>query len=211
MPAKEPVEVGARARPVQDRSARTVEQVLDAATALLSEGGFEQLTTNAICARAGLTPPALYRYFPNKYAVLKALGERLMERQNTALQHWVDTEFDPGEAEASMARLLERTLEATRTLEASQWIMRTLHASPVLIDVRLQSHRSVAALLSAQVCERWPQARPARVRHLMRLSVEFGYAAVEMIFDEAGADETSVIADTARLLAANLKAAISSA
>ena len=78
-----------RARPVQSRSASTVSLMLDTAAHLLEELGFERLSTNRICAVAGLTPPAIYRYFPNKYAVLKALGERLMASQNAALDAWV--------------------------------------------------------------------------------------------------------------------------
>ena len=30
------------------------------------EVGIERLSTNLVCERAGLTPPALYRYYPNK-------------------------------------------------------------------------------------------------------------------------------------------------
>lgn len=211
MSEKPAIDIGARTTPIQDRSARTVEQVLDAAADILSEVGFERLTTNAICARAGLTPPALYRYFPNKYAVLKALGERLMQRQNDVLARWVEFEFDPEKLEASMARLLVLTLEATRAQKASNWIMRTLHATPALIDVRLKSHRAVAALLGQQVRARWPESDQARVGRLMRLCVDCGYAAIEMIFDEAGADEQQVIADAARMIADTLRRAISPA
>ncbi len=42
-----------------------------------------------ICARAGMAPAALYRYFEDKYAVLEALGERLMARQNQVLEDWI--------------------------------------------------------------------------------------------------------------------------
>jgi AcrR family transcriptional regulator len=44
----------------------TFEDLLSTAGELLSEVGFEGLSTNLICKRAGMTPPALYRYFPNK-------------------------------------------------------------------------------------------------------------------------------------------------
>ncbi|WP_445380862.1 TetR/AcrR family transcriptional regulator, partial [Pseudomonas syringae] len=52
------------------------------------EVGIERLSTNLVCERAGLTPPALYRYFPNKYALLTVLGERLLEKQNERIDHW---------------------------------------------------------------------------------------------------------------------------
>src|SRR3546814_10094546 len=58
-------------------------------TVLFRSVGIELISTNMIAARAGLTPPALYRYFGDKYAVLEALGRRLMERQNAVLDAWL--------------------------------------------------------------------------------------------------------------------------
>src|ERR1700679_586070 len=77
--------------PQQERAVQTRDHLLDVAGELLGEVGFENISTNMICARAGMTPPALYRYFKDKYAVLEALGERLMARQNAVLFAWLDT------------------------------------------------------------------------------------------------------------------------
>src|SRR4029453_1683740 len=76
--------------PKQVRSVQTRERLLDVAGELLAEVGIERISTNLICARAGVTPPALYRYFKDKYAVLEALGRRLMDRQNEVLFAWLD-------------------------------------------------------------------------------------------------------------------------
>src|ERR1700737_3300178 len=77
-------------QPTQARGQDTYEIVLATAGEMLRDMGFEQLTTNAICERAGLTPPALYRYFPNKYAILKELGDRLMIAQDELVLEWID-------------------------------------------------------------------------------------------------------------------------
>ena len=77
-----------RPLPKQERAQQTYELLLDVAGELLAEVGIERISTNLICARAGLTPPALYRYFKDKYSVLEALGLRLMERQNAVLEAW---------------------------------------------------------------------------------------------------------------------------
>lgn len=55
-------------RPKQERSQATYELLLNVAGELLAEVGIDRISTNLICARAGLTPPALYRYFDDKYA-----------------------------------------------------------------------------------------------------------------------------------------------
>ena len=191
-----------RARPVQVRGATTVTLMLDTAARLLEELGFERLSTNRICAEAGLTPPAIYRYFPNKYAVLKALGERLMERQNTALEDWLSA-FDPADLAGSYRAMLEGQLAATRAEIGGLWIMRALHATPVLAAVRHESHAQVTAMLAQWIATAWPQADHAAVRRQVRLMVEFGYALIEMLCEAAdpSLDEAQAIADTARIMA----------
>ena len=89
-------EVNPRSLPKQDRAQATYDLLLDVAGELLGEVGIERISTNMICARAGLTPPALYRYFKDKYAVLEALGQRLMTKQNDALEAWILRHVDQG-------------------------------------------------------------------------------------------------------------------
>jgi AcrR family transcriptional regulator len=154
-----------------------------------------------ICKRAGLTPPALYRYFPNKYAVLKELGERLMEAQNALLDDW-----DPGAEDmaAQNEHFLRQTLEVTRRFKAGGWIMRSLHATPVLCDVRLDSHRRMATLMAEKALQRWPNLDPDYAFANARLGVEMGYALVEMLFDEPAIDEDTALRSTALLLGHHL-------
>ncbi len=197
-----------RASPLQVRSNKTVEQILRATSELLGEVGFEKLSTNAICARAGLTPPALYRYFPNKYAVLKTLGERLMDKQNALLEKWAQNEFNPQTLEAEIFEHLKLTLDVTRAAPAGGWIMRSLHASPVLSNVRLQSHRQMTKLLVAWVMQFDPKLDEVMIYDRVRLVIELSYATVEMMFDETKLDEISVLTNVSNMLAQNIKSAI---
>jgi AcrR family transcriptional regulator len=75
--------------PKQGRAVQTYERLLDVSGDLLAEVGIERISTNLICARAGMTPPALYRYFKDKYAVLEALGRRLLSRRSDILTMWL--------------------------------------------------------------------------------------------------------------------------
>jgi AcrR family transcriptional regulator len=69
-----------RRRPTQVRSLLTVEAILDASAQLFSEKRFEDVTTNAIATRAGVSIGSLYQYFPNKHILLQALRERHFRR-----------------------------------------------------------------------------------------------------------------------------------
>lgn len=61
--------------PKQRRSLEIVAAILEAARQLLREAP-DAVTTTAIAERAGVSVGSLYRYFPNKEAVLSALYDR---------------------------------------------------------------------------------------------------------------------------------------
>jgi len=64
--------------PQQDRSRRTVERILVAADRLIAEHG-SGVTTTAIAAEAGVSVGALYRFFPDKHAIGRALADRYLK------------------------------------------------------------------------------------------------------------------------------------
>jgi len=65
-------------RPQQARGQRRVEAILDAAAALIAEGGLAGLTMQAIAQRSRTASGSLYHFFPDRDAVLHALGARHM-------------------------------------------------------------------------------------------------------------------------------------
>ncbi|HEY0292865.1 MAG TPA: TetR/AcrR family transcriptional regulator [Hansschlegelia sp.] len=66
--------------PLRDpRAQRHEEQrrrILDAAIVCFARGGFHATGMQAVCAEAGMSPGALYRYFPSKDAIIEAIVER---------------------------------------------------------------------------------------------------------------------------------------
>lgn len=66
--------------------------MLDAALELLDAGG---LTMRALAARLGLTPGALYTYFPDRAAIVTALADRLLGQADLGLlEHGADAPAD---------------------------------------------------------------------------------------------------------------------
>ena len=74
-----------RVEPVQARSAARVNALLDAASDAVHELGYEQLTTAMVAERAGASIGTVYRYFPDRIAVLQAVASRNLERASRAL------------------------------------------------------------------------------------------------------------------------------
>jgi AcrR family transcriptional regulator len=69
-----------RNEPVQARSTARLTALLDAAAAAVHELGFERITTAMVAERAGASIGTVYRYFPDRIAVLQALAARNLER-----------------------------------------------------------------------------------------------------------------------------------
>lgn len=69
-----------RNEPVQARSAARLTALLDAAAHVVHEIGYERLTTAMVADRAGASIGTVYRYFPDRIAVLQSLAARNAER-----------------------------------------------------------------------------------------------------------------------------------
>jgi AcrR family transcriptional regulator len=76
-----------RNEPVQARSTARLTALLDAAAAAVHELGYERLTTAMVAERAGASIGTVYRYFPDRIAVLQALASRNLERVLTGIHH----------------------------------------------------------------------------------------------------------------------------
>ncbi|MGJ3626872.1 TetR/AcrR family transcriptional regulator [Sphingomonas sp. MMS24-JH45] len=191
-----------RPRPKQGRAQATYDRLLDVAGALLAEVGIDGISTNLICARAGLTPPALYRYFANKYEVLEALGWRLMDRQNVVLERWIDRHAPNGAAALrdAIEELLRDTSEVTQAEPGALWVLRALHASPRLVHVRLELHNWVTDRLVAAYAPHLPGVDRDDLWQRLRLSVELGFAADEMTQEESRVDRARALRHVAALL-----------
>ena len=79
----------ARARPAE---------ILDAARDLFSRKGFEAARMDEVAAAAGVTKPAVYRYFPGKDRLIEALMEEDLAIPWRRLAAWIEAHEGPIEA-----------------------------------------------------------------------------------------------------------------
>lgn len=81
-----PVRSGRGVRPPrQQRSAETMERILDATEELLNGDDFEKIPVTTICATGGVSPSSFYSRFASKDALLRCLHERHLERMRVEL------------------------------------------------------------------------------------------------------------------------------
>jgi AcrR family transcriptional regulator len=197
------VELLEKNKPQQERAKRTYEAILAAAAQLLVEVGVERISTNLVAERAGITVPALYRYFPNKYAVLNALGAVLMDKQNTVFKAWLDHYLELGDLELlldNVHELLQRTFDVTREQVGGLEIVQALRAVAPLREVRLASNRLVSEQLAMLVGEVLGQPADDRIRVQARLTIEAGYATVEMALEDDSLSPELLMQEASRMV-----------
>ena len=61
------------------RSAETLERIVAATRSLLAETNYGGLSMRAVATRAGITPGAIYRHFPNKQALVSHVVHTTLE------------------------------------------------------------------------------------------------------------------------------------
>ncbi len=67
------------------RRTLTEDEIMGAALELLDEGGVSAASVRGIAARVGVAPNAVYTYFPDKAAVVKAIFEHLLGQVDLAV------------------------------------------------------------------------------------------------------------------------------
>ena len=86
---------------LQTRSRETRDRLLDAAEALLRDGGPEKATVPAIARRAKVAVGSVYRRFADKDAVLRSIYQRFFQRSVAANRdalredRWADVALEP--------------------------------------------------------------------------------------------------------------------
>jgi AcrR family transcriptional regulator len=194
-----------KTQPLQERSRQTFDAILRAAGELLAEVGFERFSTNLVCKRAALTPPALYRYFPNKYALLRELAQRLMEAQDEAVYAWIEAGGLDGdnldEIAARNRDILGRVIDVTSSFPGGVWILRAMRAVPMMRDVRLASSATVADRVFASLKMRYRSTDPERLRRAAWLTTELSNAVIEMVLEQPAHDPEEILTEACRMMA----------
>lgn len=161
-----------RVTPVQARSRRKLDAILDATAALLVRQGAEAISILAIAEVAGVAPPTVYHYFENRLAVFAALAERTMAAVDSGLA--ARLEAFAVSSEESVAGLLHALYQAYRDAPGYVAVLTALRAEPSLREVVQESNRRIADVLAGVLVQRTPlrQQRAQRIGWILSESCE---------------------------------------
>ncbi|MFD1216609.1 MULTISPECIES: TetR/AcrR family transcriptional regulator [Microbulbifer] len=99
-----------RREPVQKRARERARQILDMTGKLLEQVGLNDLTTILIARELGVSVGSVYHYFPNKHAILYAMGEQWLASLTERLDELAATDLESLELRSFLEELLNRWL-----------------------------------------------------------------------------------------------------
>lgn len=174
--------------PQQERSRQTLDRLLDAAEALVSEKGFADTSVAEVARRAGSSVGAFYTRFPNKEALLHALYDRYVVQAVATADDALDPERWRG---ASSARILRAVLRFLVAIYRDQNGLIRAFTVANQTDPAFQGRRDrlshyVSTRLSELLLERAHEIRhpdPARACHF-GLTLVFSTLDSVMLFGE---------------------------
>ncbi len=152
----------------QKRGVLRVEEILQAAGALFAESGYDNVTTNMIAARAGISPGSLYQFFTNKEAIAQAFAADATDQLHRVYDTLLSSEVMTLPLQAFLATFVDRIVAFNRNcpgylaLELGSTISSPL--ARVLADLQQGTQARLDALLAAY----WPHSTPEQ-RHLPHL------------------------------------------
>jgi TetR/AcrR family transcriptional regulator len=86
-------------------------RILEAALGVVGRHGYAGLTTARLARTAGISEPILYRHFPSKRAILRALLDEIISRMMTTFERLIEGEKDPV---AALRRICEAYPQLSR-------------------------------------------------------------------------------------------------
>jgi AcrR family transcriptional regulator len=191
-----------RRLPRQERAQATVLAVLEATAALLTEVGYEGVNTNAVAARAGVKPPAVYRYFPNKFALYLALAEKLQGELDAVM----DVALNDMDARP-LGAVIDRLINGA----AAFWLKRPAFAALWYGEWSIQGSPSPAVFFGERTVARFAAATkrfrhlgPVRERIVLAAAMQIGMVLVNLASLAPQNERTFLIAEAKRAVLAYL-------
>ena len=96
--------------PQQPRSQRTREEILEAAARLLNRHPLEEVSTNHIAQKTGISIGTLYKYYPNKDSILADLSLMYM-RRDAELVGAIFDKYQTGQLSELLDELVDALME----------------------------------------------------------------------------------------------------
>jgi AcrR family transcriptional regulator len=172
-PDPEPQFDGARMRtvPRQQRARAAVNRILRATGELLDESGFDALTTTAVAERAEVNIATLYRYFPDKYALIEALAVSIETERYEKTGPMLAALPTSSDWRRDLRQMFEKLLDLRLKRTGVKGLRRALHSAPQLWATERAGIQRMVERLSTALRSRVPSLSVARAETIARTTL----------------------------------------
>jgi len=129
------------------------QELLNAAVALVAKEGFSRLTIRKVAAAVGVTEPAVYRHFPNKLALMRAILEDLQASVVSHFRKLAAAEGSPEKLVSGFIRGLFSELKHKPAFAPLVFSEEAFHSEPQLRPLLLRMMRENLSLLGKAFAE----------------------------------------------------------
>ncbi|HKS46663.1 MAG TPA: TetR family transcriptional regulator [Amycolatopsis sp.] len=187
-----------RRQPVQQRSAKRVEQMLDASAQLIDEVGYDALTTTLIAKRAGVAVGSLYQFFPDKRAVVQALTQRNVDRFLAAVSGRLASE-DPRHWWDVVDSVLDIYLHMHREVPAFSKVHFGDVVDRQLLDESRDNNKVIADSLTDLV-RKYVENPGEKLSMAMTIAIEVADALLKLAFADDPQGDPEIVGETKFLI-----------
>jgi len=192
-----------RRTPVQERSNDTVQQILAATSVLLEQKPLDEVTTSRIAAEAGISIGGLYRFFPDKQAILDAIAVRAMEEFQTGLEQELSQSF-PEDGTALLALVIDAYIRFLDARPDFRTIAFGHHISPSTRRRQVQPDIGPSGLIKNFMMNLLGVTETAELDIRLRIASEAGERLITYAYEQSPDDRKIVVEEMKRLLAGYL-------
>ncbi|MFE9258180.1 TetR/AcrR family transcriptional regulator [Streptomyces sp. NPDC006879] len=190
---------GRQRHPQQARSRARVEAILAAADRILSLEGYEALTMRRVAQEAGSPVGSIYQFYPDKSAVVDALGQRYLEAFKTAVDELVGRAL-AGELTDLVDTVVDVYVDLFRSQPGGMALWAGRHLSAELARADEASNTLVAEGLLRIVEHLTGEPGGERARRATRMAVWAANAVLHEVFKGDGEPDLATVEELRRML-----------
>ncbi|MEC8081314.1 MAG: TetR/AcrR family transcriptional regulator [Pseudomonadota bacterium] len=127
--------VSPRSEPVQSRSIKRTQQILEVTSNLLETVGLNDLNTAIIAKEVGISVGSLYHYFPNKHAILYAMGKSWLDSIEEVLNDIEEWPVESLSLEDFIDQVVDINLRTYRQQKAVLRLVQAMFSVPELREL----------------------------------------------------------------------------
>ena len=196
------VSIESRKEPGQDRSRATLQSIMQASAKLIASNGLDATSMTQIANVAGLSKASLYRYFPNKQALLLAHAKGSFKTHREEMQAVMQLGDNPEQMlRDGIAHYCDEHCNNPFLLN----LRAAIHADPVLSELDLKDSRENAALLAEFLRQHFPQIDIAVIDTRSLLAMELIDSLARLVARVPVTEKNKLISEFVRLFFADLK------